>query len=61
MVKNFEKFINEQLNNPQIIAKPKPKGGPNPNRFNKLIDYTYLRDDADIDKIEEVWLFFTIY
>ena len=54
MVKNFGRFIKEDLDNPQIIAKPKVKGGPDPKRYNKIIDFTYLREDANIDKIEEV-------
>lgn len=54
MVKKFNQFIKEALDNPQIIAKPKVKGGPDPTRYNKLIDYTYLREDANIDKIEEI-------
>jgi deoxyribose-phosphate aldolase len=54
MIKKFDNFVKEDLNNPQIIAKPKIKGGPDPRRYNKLIDYTYLREDANIDKIEEI-------
>ena len=54
MVKKYDKFIKENLDNPQVIAKPKLKGGPDPKRYNKLIDYTYLREDANVDKIEEV-------
>jgi deoxyribose-phosphate aldolase len=54
MIKNFNKFIKEDLNNPQVIAKPKIKGGPDPKRFNKIIDFTYLREDANVDKIEEI-------
>jgi deoxyribose-phosphate aldolase len=53
MVKKYDKFL-EQLNNPQIIAKPKQKGEPDPRRYNKIIDYTYLREDANVDKIEEI-------
>jgi deoxyribose-phosphate aldolase len=53
-MKTFKRFINEDLNNPQIIAKPKNTGGPDPKRYNKIIDYTYLREDANIDKIKEV-------
>jgi deoxyribose-phosphate aldolase len=54
MIKRFYKFISENLDNPQVIAKPKPKGGPDPKRYNQIIDYTYLREDANIDKIEEI-------
>jgi len=54
MVKNFVRFIKEDLDNPQVIAKPKIKGGPDPKRYNKIIDFTYLREDANVDKIEEV-------
>jgi len=54
MIKKFNNFVKEALNNPQILAKPKIKGGPDPSRYNKLIDYTYLREDANIDKIEEI-------
>jgi len=54
MVKKFDKFVREALDNPQVIAKPKVKGGPDPRRFNSIIDYTYLREDANIDKIEEI-------
>lgn len=53
-MKSFSRFIRESLDNPQIIAKPKVKGGPDPKRFNKIIDFTYLREDANIDKIEEI-------
>ena len=53
-MKSFSKFIKEALDNPQIIAKPKIKGGPDPKRFNKIIDYTYLREDANVDKIGEI-------
>lgn len=54
MIKNYTGFLREALDNPQVIAKPKVKGGPDPRRFNKIIDYTYLREDANIDKIEEI-------
>lgn len=53
MIKKFDRFL-EQLNNPQVIAKPKIKGGPDPKRYNKIIDFTYLREDANIDRIEEI-------
>jgi deoxyribose-phosphate aldolase len=53
-MKKFTKFVLENLDNPQIIAKPKVKGGPDPSRFNKAIDFTYLREDANIDKIQEI-------
>lgn len=55
-MKTFERFINEDLNNPQVIAKPKNTGGPDPKRYNKIIDYTYLREDANTDKIKDVCL-----
>jgi deoxyribose-phosphate aldolase len=54
MVKRFDRFIKEELENPQVVAKPKVKGGPDPRRYNKLIDFTYLREDATVDKIEEI-------
>ena len=54
MVKNFDRFMKEALDNPQVIAKPKPKSGPDPTRFNNIIDFTYLKEDANVDKIEEV-------
>lgn len=54
MIKNFNAFIKESFDNPQIIAKPKVKGGPDPKRYNGIIDYTYLREDANVDKIGEV-------
>lgn len=54
MVKNFDKFVREALDNPQVIAKPKVKGVLDPRRFNSIIDYTYLHEDANIDKIEEI-------
>lgn len=53
MIKNYNKFL-EALDNPQVIAKPKPTGGPDPRRYNKIIDFTYLREDTNVDKIEEV-------
>jgi len=53
-MKNFNKFVKENLENPQVIAKPKVKGGPDPRRYNKIIDFTYLREDANVDKIEEL-------
>lgn len=53
-MKSFSRFIKEALDNPQIIAKPKVKGGPDPKRFNGIIDFTYLREDANVDKIEEI-------
>lgn len=53
MVKKFERFINENLTLPRI-GQPKQTGGPDPRRYNKIIDYTYLREDANVDKIEEV-------
>jgi len=54
MIKKFIKFVSENMDNPQILAKPKIKGGPDPKRFNKAIDFTYLREDANSDKIQEV-------
>jgi deoxyribose-phosphate aldolase len=54
MIKNFTKFVSENMDNPQIIAKPKIKGGPDPRRFNKAIDFTYLKEDANVDKIQEI-------
>jgi len=59
MIKRFNEFIiedvnNQVLNNPQIITRPKNNRGPDPKRYNKLIDYTYLSEDANIDKIEEI-------
>jgi deoxyribose-phosphate aldolase len=54
MVKKFLNFVVEALDNPQVIAKPKVTGGPDPKRFNRMIDYTYLREDANVDKIQEI-------
>lgn len=54
MIKKFNDFLKEDLNNPQVIAKPKIKGGPDPTRYNQIIDYTYLREDANVDKIQEI-------
>ena len=58
MIKKFEKFIKEnvegQLNNPQLITKKRPVIGPDPTRFNNIIDFTYLREDANVDTIKDI-------
>lgn len=54
MIKKFSSLVNENMDNPQIIRKNVVNPRLEPSRYNKIIDYTFLREDANIDKIEEI-------
>lgn len=54
MIKRFVEFLKENINNPQAIANTKIKSNQDFSKYNKIIDYTYLKEDANIDKIKEI-------
>ncbi len=54
MVKSFNKFINENSPREKNVVYHKSTEKVNTNKFNKIIDFTYLKDDANINNIEEI-------
>jgi deoxyribose-phosphate aldolase len=52
MIKKFNTFINERFDKP-TIDKTRPTVDIN-KRFNRIIDFTYLKEDANVEKIKEI-------